>query len=138
MSAFIPQNHPIQLMKVDIKELFFKSNESSDPNYEFPEDHIRVGIGCSEPSEQDFFSIGIKISLGSEEDQSNKYFAKIELIGHFYIDTENFKLEHLPSWTKNNAPIVLLPFIREHLYSITLRAGFKPFILPLIQVPQGA
>jgi preprotein translocase subunit SecB len=44
-------------------------------------------------------------------------------------------LEVLKNFQQNGARIALSPFLREHVYSLTSRAGIKPVILPLIQVP---
>jgi preprotein translocase subunit SecB len=34
-----------------------------------------------------------------------------------------------------NAPAILFPFLREQAYALSIRCGFPPFILPLIQLP---
>jgi preprotein translocase subunit SecB len=59
----------------------------------------------------------------------------VEILGRFSIDTKAFPVEHVPEWARTNAPIMLFPYLREHVYSLTLRAGFKPAVLPLITVP---
>lgn len=128
-------NHPIQLLKVDITELHFKSGNSSDPLYEIPEEMIKLSVGYTKINEQSTFVVGIMVEIGDEEVKTQKYFAKIKLVGNFHVDTTAFSETHVSMWAQQNAPVILLPFVREHLYSITLRAGFKPFILPLIQVP---
>ncbi len=31
--------------------------------------------------------------------------------------------------------MILQPYLREHVFALTARAGFQPLILPLIEVP---
>ncbi len=128
--------HPIQLLKIDIRELYFRANASADPLYELPEELITLGVGHSDiDKNQGIFTVGIQLELGKEKSKKNKYYARLELLGHFHIDLTRFSEGKIDVWTQQNAPVILLPYLREHIYSMTMRAGFKPFILPLVQVP---
>ncbi len=80
--------------------------------------------------------ITIKIGIEIDEKQENSPFIlKAELIGVFYVDDSQFPIEHIDSWAKKNAPLILYPYLREHVYSLTSRAGFDGVLLPLLEIP---
>lgn len=82
--------------------------------------------------------VSVKVELviePGEEKLDRPFSMRIVVVGHFKVDTEKFPVNFIPDWCQNNAPIILLPFIREHAYSLSVRAGFNPIILPLVEVP---
>lgn len=86
-------------------------------------------------------TVWVKVQLSIEpkdttpEKLDRPYTLKVAVAGQFKVDTEKFKVEFLQDWSIKNAPILLLPFIREHAYSLSARAGFNPVLLPLFEVP---
>lgn len=80
--------------------------------------------------------IAVRIGVEIDKDNTDAPFSlRIELIGVFSVDDENFPMEHIHSWAKKNAPLILYPYLREHTYSLTLKAGFDGVLLPLLEVP---
>lgn len=80
----------------------------------------------------------IAVNIGAEidsEENSAPFSLKVELLGIFHIDISRFKEEHIIPWAKTNAPLILYPYLREHVYSLTSRAGFKGVLLPLFEIP---
>jgi preprotein translocase subunit SecB len=60
---------------------------------------------------------------------------RAEVMGEFHIDLSRFPIDKIQQWAKQNAPLVLLPFLREHLYALSQRSGFDPILLPMMMVP---
>jgi len=60
---------------------------------------------------------------------------RAEVIGEFHIDITRFPVEKVSEWARINAPMILLPFLREQVYALSVRSGFQPLLLPMILVP---
>jgi preprotein translocase subunit SecB len=93
--------------------------------------------------------IGIRVDAGTKQNEGEDpkavptdsitptapFFLRLELVAEFEIDESVFPMPRLNEWINKNAPYTLFPFIREHIFSLTARAGFSPLILPLVELP---
>jgi preprotein translocase subunit SecB len=63
----------------------------------------------------------------------------VELMGVFEVvndDPESgFNVEFIKQWARENAPMILYPYVREQMYGLTSRAGYSGVILPLMELP---
>jgi len=143
------QHHPIQLIDITVLKL---NMTVSDPHvardYE-GEITLKLDIGRSELVQDDpNVSVGLRILFDSnsssetemvieQDGDSNQpaFSGEVELVGHFTVDYSKFKFEHLASWAKINAPFLLLPFVREQVYGLAIRAGIKGLVFPLFVQP---
>ncbi len=134
----MPKAHPIQLVRIDVIELNiscktpaaeFVCEKSDVVNYT----SLQIGIGHSKFDETDS-TIVVSMSIGTRESSELPFNLSIEICGIFKIDTQRFNKENISHWAKNGAHYILLPYLREYLYSLTQRAGYEPVILPLIEV----
>lgn len=130
--------HSIQLVNVTVIELFIKANQRPE-NSHYPEKlkySLLVGH-TSYDQKTESIRVAIKIEIGTDKEQEDyPYSMRVELSGEFCITDESaFPMEHINDWAKRNAPILLYPYIREHVYALTVRCGFRPLILPLLQLP---
>lgn len=124
------KKHSIQLDKIEVKELSIKKNESESDLLE-PSPSIYVGA-----SDYDSTNRIISVGIMAKTDQENSiYHFTVELVGVFCVDENNFNLKLLGNWVENNAPYILHPYLRQHLYTLTLFATGKGLLLPLIEVP---
>jgi preprotein translocase subunit SecB len=133
MSESFYTSHPIQLKKIQVHELFLKihhEQESPKSEYQFVLNAMKTEYN----EENKTIWIGLNLSIG-EEDEKPPFSLRVSLVGLFQIDEKEFPLDHLDNWTKINAPHLLLPYLREHVYSLTLHGGIAPIILPLAQIP---
>lgn len=132
------KHHPISIQDVRVKELFIKGNVHPDSVDENQEIKYSIKVGHSE-YDQDKAQIVVVLSLETEEveekESEQPYSIKIELVGLFKIDEDRFHREHIYDWARRNAAFILFPYLREHAYSLSIRCGYKPFILPLVEVP---
>jgi len=135
------EKHAIQLSNVGVLELTIKSNlaPSIDCNPGFCEGDFSLLFGHSEfDSDRNGISVGVKLEIGMLDKVDPKQYPfslRIELVGLFKVDPDNFDVTKIDDWAKRNAPYILLPYLREHAYALTSRCGFTPIILPLFQIP---
>lgn len=128
--------HSIQLNKVGVVKLFIHAVKEPNPELEASceEVPIRVGHTDYDPESKTIW-VSLQIEIDAEKNEDLPFSLEVEIIGEFIVDDKNFPLEHIEDWARRNAPMILQPYLREQVYSLTLRCGFKPLILPLIQVP---
>ena len=130
--------HPIQLQAVFVRELSIKAHilpeqeqEGSVPTYV-----LQTGYSNYD-EEKKTVSVGVQVVV--DESQKSElplpYTLKIEVLGQFVVDDDEFPKEKISDWAQRNAPLILLPYARELVYAMTAKAGFKPLILPLFQLP---
>lgn len=131
--------HPIQLREITVSHLSISVHDFKEAkNYEGEVD-LTIKIGTSDFDENDpFIAVGIKVSVAprkSESDASSSFEIKVELSGQFQVDFKQFKFEHLNRWAQINAPFLLMPFVREQVYGLAMRAGIKGVVFPLYIQP---
>ena len=68
-------------------------------------------------------------------DSDKEAFVRLEtkFVGQFSVieSEQNMEIEH---FLKHNAPALIFPYIREHISSVTSRAGISPVILPPMNI----
>jgi preprotein translocase subunit SecB len=134
--------HAIQLKGIAIKELFIRINsyEQNDNNNEIDR-RFKLSIGHSEfDRELGEMDVGIVVNIGNPSDhegdeKKSEFDLKVHLLAKFSVDQNRFPIEQIDHWAENNAPLVLYPYIREHVHALSIRAGIKPILLPLMEVP---
>jgi len=143
------EHHPIQLNEITVLKLNVTVNDPVVARDYEGEISLRLDLGRSEfDRDAPNVLVGLRVfsdstpSSGSQEDSEQKegqdqpaFSIEVELLGHFTVDYSKFKFEHLDSWTKVNAPFLLLPFVREQVYGLAVRAGIKGLVFPLFVQP---
>jgi len=129
--------HPIQLVNLGVKELFMRPNRPPDVTVTVdPKDCSIKVYSTPYDSKAKTIAVSLKLESGIEADKSKAPYAmKIELIGIFEVDEKQFPVEHVSEWAMTGAPFILFPYLREHAFGLSTRCGFKPLLLPLLEVP---
>jgi preprotein translocase subunit SecB len=129
--------HPIQTLSIEVIELSIKVNRRPGEKEELEAPPANLGVAHGEYNEKNHtIQVAVKVEIGTGKDEQLPPFSmKVELVGEFEVDEKLFPVEKLPDWAKRNAPYIFFPFLREQVYSLTARAGFPPYILPLLEVP---
>ena len=124
------KKHAIQLEKIIVNEASFKLVEfKGTPAIPNP----KYFIGKSEyDKENHIVSIGLMAKIEGEQ---FGYICVVDIIGLFTIDESNFEVSKIDQWCDINAPYILHPYLRQHLFNLTLNATGEGFLLPLIEVP---
>lgn len=119
-------------------ETSIKANASMDDPHGQKIDiaNVRLGTGYSKYNE-DARQIIVKTSVevGCDDGNELPFSLRVELVGIFIVDESQFPIVHIEKWAKGNAPLILYPFLREHVYGLTSRAGFDGMLLPLLEIP---
>lgn len=131
--------HPIQLVYLGIRELLIKSNIPPQPDGQLPEleeGKFRLQTGLTDYDEENkAIGVALKLEIGIDDEEECPFSLRIELYGHFLVDDKKFPKDKIQDWALNNAPYILMPYMREQVFALTSRCGFQPVILPLTQVP---
>ena len=136
--------HPIELLDVQVTQLFFvlnTGNESDisinghDVNLLIRQDPIESNSGSLIVAARAMYGLPIDMH-GSDHLNSDSFPCSfmVELNGKFRVPL-SMSITILQRFQKNGALLILSPFLREHVYSLTGRAGIKPVTIPLMQVP---
>ena len=128
--------HAIQLSSIETKELFLRINEPSN-DISIDKGDVKIASGHTPFNREDkTINVGIRLSLGmTENDTEVPVSMRVEVMGTFTVDTDNFDEDKIEQWAGQNAPLILFPFIRENAVALTSRCGLPPLILPLLQLP---
>src|SRR4051812_27472557 len=133
-----PPLYPIQPKFIAVRELYIKAH--TPPNQ-------RLGVNADEiifksshtdyDAERHVIEIGAQVEYGIETkpDEVVPYSLRVHIMGQFKIDEAVFGREKIDLWARINAPFILYPFLREHVFSLTARSGFDPLLLPLVLLP---
>lgn len=131
--------HPIQLRDILISRLSIQINDAKTAHDYEGEIELSLQVGTSKlVKEVGHIGVGILANVipkVSESGTAPAFVVDVELNGQFTVDLEAFKFEDLERWSKVNAPFLLLPYVREHVYSLAIRAGVKGLIFPLFVQP---
>jgi preprotein translocase subunit SecB len=126
--------HAIQLKELRISELSIKVDLS------VPRD-AEIGGFAIETGRSDYDTVShqiqvkMRVAMGMDETENAPFQLVVELNSMFSVDESNFNVQYVHDWAEKNAPLVLYPYIREHVYTLTSRAGFPEALLPLIEIP---
>ena len=132
--------HPIQLQGILVKELFIRINNPSEPR-NLDENQFQIGIGHSDFDEKDStIDIGLLVTIGNpdssgDSEKDTKFDLKVHLLAKFLIDKNSFPIDKIDHWAEHNAPLILYPYLREHVHGLSVRAGIDPILLPLMELP---
>lgn len=130
-----PVRHPIQLKRADLVEIQFKAHKPPDKTDDVQE--YVLGFARSDIMEEGRrIDILVEVEAGDQTPGKAPYYVKFAVRGVFSIgETVKLAPEKITKWAEVAAPYVLMPFIREQVYSLFHRTGFSPFNIPLFQVP---
>lgn len=133
------KEHAINIEAVIPRELSIKLNVD-DPMLMGDTEKIRysIGVGYSKYDHKEkTITVAIKLETEEAENKTKKppLSIRIELFGKFSVDEKRFPMKNIEDWAARNAPFILYPYLREHVYALTVRCGLKPLLLPLVEVP---
>lgn len=128
------KKHAIQLQDLKVLQLSIVVRSSSQAIPAVEEFHLYHGHSTYD-NEKGIIAVKLGVEIDSEIDEKSPFDLKVEILGFFKVDKNNFNIDYLEDWAARNAPLVLYPYIREQVYSLTSRAGFNGMLLPLFEVP---
>lgn len=75
-------------------------------------------------NEKKVIAVKIGVEIGKEV-ENTPFELRVAILGGFKVDDEKFPLKFIYSWAEQNAPLILYPYLREQVFNLTSRAGFK-------------
>ncbi len=129
------KKHPINLSKISIIKLSIeifnldKSKNLKDIKFNISTGHTDFNV------ESKKISVGLKVEIGLDKEEKLPLAVAVEVSGLFRVNDDEFPLEKIDVWAKENAPLILWPYIREQIYSLSIRCGISPIVLPTLVVP---
>lgn len=126
----IMKHHPIQLKSIQVKKLYLEVLNRELATKDEIKIDIQFKVGSKLPKDdEDIIIVNFICSVVQEDGFSleTNIFGIFSLEGDFPRD----KLEH---WSHNNAPLILMPYVRENVASLCVRSDLD-FHLPLVEVP---
>jgi preprotein translocase subunit SecB len=136
--------HPITVIYVNVTNIDFigyvGGGDVQGKNYA-----ARIGFTHSpyEPSDRSIHLKG-SATVGEKSDDSSKgnsdlkcpFYLQLEVVARFEVDVQKFDVNYVEAWAKSNAPMLIMPYLREHVSSLAIRCGYPNVHLPLLQVPK--
>jgi preprotein translocase subunit SecB len=130
--------HAIQLVDLTVDEISFKRLLWGDDK-DYPHDFSLTVSRSDYDPEEKTISVRLEMAVSPNHDDDGNpdrpFEMRIMIAGHFEVDDAAFPIDKVHHWAENNAPVILIPYMREHAFSVSLRGGVTPVLFPLIQVP---
>lgn len=133
------KHHPIQLRNIYVDELHAVVHDRiSFIDQDYPKTFDYTVFSTDFNEENSTISVKVEFSIQPPDDSEildRPFSMKVVVTAAFSVNTEIFPVDLLEDWSFNNAPVVLIPFIRENAYALSSRIGFEPVLVPMIEVP---
>ena len=130
--------HAIQLVNLRVSDLAIHADLSISQD----EKDGEFSMECAHSdydSESKQIQVKVVIRIGDESGTDGErkvpFTLEVAIHGIFEVDESRFDIQYIEDWATKNAPLVLYPYAREQVYSLTTRAGFKESLLPLLEIP---
>lgn len=129
-----PKLHAIQLIAVQITELSIRVTADPSTLNQFEEGFVQLQTAHTPYNEADK-TVQVRVRAEVPEDKGLPVSLHVEVVGAFQVDEDKFDKQYVEAWAKSNAPLVLYPFLREQVFSLTVRVGMQGLLIPLMEVP---
>ena len=108
-----------------------------DPQFIVPKGGVTVGFNIGTDSHMDESEMSLKsvlkVDINFQDTDSPPVKLHITYAGYFSI-TDKMNIENLKNFSEMNSIAYLVPFVREIISSLTLKAGHPPILLPPINL----
>ena len=130
--------YPIQANFIAVRELYIKPH--LPPNQRLganPDEFTMKTAHTAYDEERHVIEVGsqVEYAIETKADQVAPYSLRVHIMGQFRVDESQFDKAKIDAWARINAPYILYPYLREHVFALTARAGFEPLLLPLLELP---
>lgn len=135
-----PELHPIQLKDIFVSELSAFVHDQDAARDFVGNVHVNTKMGNT-PYEEGSSFVGVRVNATvapaiTEGQEKPSFELTVKLEGNFEVDISKFKPEYIDEWARVNAMYLILPYVREHMYGLALRAGIRGVMLPTLVIPR--
>jgi len=113
-----------RLLNIVLLESEFKRGKKS-----LNEKDLNFAINIEKDLKEKNLYIALIVTL-RDISENEGLFIKIKMLGVFEMVNSNAL--SVEDFSRINAPAIIFPFVREHVSSLTLKAGLEPIFLPPI------
>ena len=131
--ANAPKLHPIQLVAVQPLVLSISAHADPDDMKDF-EGVVKLESTHTEYDELNKI-IQVKVRALIPRELDLPLSLHVEIAGVFQVDEDRFSKDNVDAWATRNAPYLLYPFLREQIFSLSVRIGATGIIVPLFEIP---
>lgn len=132
------KSFPIQLRRMEVGEINYSCSGFPIPQLN-PISEYELETGLSPiTSETKVFQVSLKFNARNNQEKTGvilDYRLSVRINAEFAVVSDSFPWDKLSNWAQLNGSAVLMPFLRESVHSISVKSGFKPFIMPLVEAP---
>lgn len=135
------KSHPIQIAFIGVRELHVvthKPPQKQDGPLKLEGDMApKLAVKpCDYDEETNTITSFYHCEIGQIESGKTPIFIRV-ILGVVFkvIDSSKFDIPTASSFVKKYSTVMVHPFLREHVYSLSIKTGFPPIILPSISVP---
>lgn len=123
-------NSSYRFLNVVLLESSFK--RGAEINFGDPEfkNNINADIETKIEDNKLFVTLHLDFKAGKQDDF--RILSKISMLGVFEIPEVEDPQLNIDYFGSVNAPAIIFPFVREHLASVSMKAGINPILLPPI------
>lgn len=115
--------------EIYLLESSFRRNHIVD--FKNPKFKNRVNISVEhQVLEENHLHITVALDFSAGRSREKEISSKIKMTGIFIKGEESVLT--VEQFAKANGPAIMFPFLREHLASITTKAGISPVLLPAV------
>jgi preprotein translocase subunit SecB len=126
--------HALKLREVTIEKIDFRRTGSFDPDNP-PKPNVNIKLKGKTIDRTKVYSyVNIAVTF-QEEGKARPFFLNLILRGLFASE-KPLNRSHLKRFAETNTLIVLIPWARELVATLTRQMGLPPLMLPLINVEQ--
>ena len=122
-------------VKIILLENFFK--RIPKVNFVSPDYKNSTSINIETQKKDNNLSVLLTVNITSGIKDNVEVEVKVKMLGTFKKNTEITQLD-VDTFGKINAPALIFPFIREHIASLSSKAGIPTILLPPVNFIQMA
>jgi len=102
-------------------------NVSFDPNVE---NNLNINTGVN--VDGDTVSVLLQVSIDQQFEGQSQVKIDVAMIGEFKLVGKTPLAENLEIFGRVNGAAIIFPYIREHISSLSIKAGIPPIVLPIV------
>lgn len=123
----------IKVRKITLEKLSFKKQRSSGISNDY---HLEIGGGVSRESNKNIIECLHEFDVCFSETKTKKTPFHLSIVLKvIYECQEKITNKQIKNFLKDYAIPIIWPHAREIISSLTIRAGFPPLFLPILELP---
>lgn len=106
---------------------------SFDPNVE---NNLNINTGVNIAGNT--VSVLLQVTIDQQFEGQSQVTIDVAMIGEFRLIGETPLANNLENFGRINGAAIIFPYIREHISSLSIKAGIPPIVLPIVNFQNSA